>query len=174
MRSFPKPSNGVEREEEESASDGSESEGKVEDAKRTKKAARMGVDDFMGGGFIDGMAEEASDGEGGEDDEDDMDDVGSLQDIEDLSDEEGDHVQDLAKLAKKDPEFYKYLQENDQELLDFGNEDEEDEEMEVPSSPVQKGKKKAVEREAEVVTAEMLKGWQKSILKVSSREISSL
>jgi nucleolar complex protein 2 len=127
----------------------------------------MGVDDFMGGGFVDGMGAGGSD----DDDEEDVDDDdASLQDIEDLSDEEEDHAQDLAKLAKRDPEFFKYLQENDQELLDFGNDDgEEDEDMEEEeASPVQKGKKKAIEKRAEVVTSAMLKGWQKSILQVSA------
>lgn len=169
LRSTTKPSTAGEDEESASGSENGESEGEVENVKSTKKAGRMGVDAFMGGGFVDGMADEASDGEGDEDDGDEEQDDASLQDVEDLSDEEGDHVQDLAKLAKKDPEFFNYLQENDQELLDFGNEDEEDEEeMEEPSSPVKKGKKKATEKEAEVVTSEMLKGWQKSILKVSS------
>ena len=34
-------------------------------------------------------------------------------------DDEETHKKDLGQLAKKDPEFFKYLQENDSELLDF-------------------------------------------------------
>jgi nucleolar complex protein 2 len=145
-----------------------ESDGEdVDEERQPKKSARMGVDDFMKGGFVNGMEDGGSDDDG-EDEELEEDDA-SLQDIEDLSDEEEDHAQDLAKLAKKDPEFFKYLQENDQELLDFGNDDDddEDEDMEEEVSHVKKGKKKAVEKQAEVVTSAMLKGWQKSILQVS-------
>lgn len=36
------------------------------------------------------------------------------------SDMEQDQVQAMANLSKTDPEFYKYLQENDKELLEFG------------------------------------------------------
>ncbi|QID85562.1 Nucleolar Complex 2 protein [Saccharomyces pastorianus] len=36
------------------------------------------------------------------------------------SEEEEDMGQSMAKLAEKDPEFYKYLEENDKDLLDFG------------------------------------------------------
>jgi hypothetical protein len=142
---------------------------------RTQKGERMGVDDFMGGGFADGMYDE--EGNGSDDDDDNSgedDDNESLRDIEDLSDQEEDHAQDLAKLAKKDPEFFKYLQENDRELLDFGNGDddedvdEEEEEEEEAASEIQKGKKKATDKDAEVVTSAMLKGWQKSILQVGN------
>ena len=34
-------------------------------------------------------------------------------------DEGENHLAELSKLAEKDPEFFKYLQENDRELLEF-------------------------------------------------------
>ncbi|KAL8849595.1 MAG: hypothetical protein Q9221_005422 [Calogaya cf. arnoldii] len=45
-----------------------------------------------------------------------------FSDQEEASEEEGveTHQEDLDALATKDPDFYKYLQENDAELLDFG------------------------------------------------------
>lgn len=126
----------------------------------------MGVDEFMAGGFADGMEDDGSDdGEEGSSEDDE-----SLQAIEDLPDEGTDHAQDLAKLAKKDPEFFKYLQENDRDLLNFANDDEEDgedQEMEGGTTALpKKSKKKANGKQAEIVTAQMLKAWQKSILKV--------
>ena len=68
------------------------------------------------------------------------------------------HMNELSKLAEKDPEFYKYLQENDRELLDFDpgalqEEDEgEDEEMAEEKTPV--------------LTKDILQKWQKALLKV--------
>lgn len=120
------------------------------------------------------------------------DDLSNLSD-EDEDDEHDDaqHVADLKALALKDPEFFKYLQENDQELLDCGGdddsigEDDEDEEMAGPddddeddedsedegaSKKSKKGKGKAkaevVVKKTPVLTKEILKTWQTSLLKV--------
>lgn len=63
---------------------------------------------------------------------------------------------ELSKLAEKDPDFYKYLQENDRELLEFkldGDvQGEEDEVMEQDQTPV--------------LTKEVLQRWQKALLDV--------
>ena len=68
---------------------------------------------------------------------------------------------ELSKLAEKDPEFYKYLQENDRELLDFdpdrveedvGLEDAEGERM--------------PEQKAPILTKDILRRWQKALLEV--------
>jgi nucleolar complex protein 2 len=95
------------------------------------------------------------------------------------------HMADLKALAEKDPDFFKYLQENDAELLDFDpeagagadsdeDEEEDDEEDSEDDSDdegkVKKGKGKGKERAAKptpVLTSEILKKWQRSLLEVS-------
>ena len=61
----------------------------------------------------------------------------------------GEHKDDLDALAEKDPEFYKYLQENDAELLDF-NEDAdlaEVDELSEEEAPKKKRRKTKGEKE---------------------------
>ena len=71
---------------------------------------------------------------------DEVDPVASDSNSGSDSDQEADdHKEHLQALAEKDPEFYKYLKENDAELLAFKG----DEEMEQWSDPDQPPKKKA-------------------------------
>jgi nucleolar complex protein 2 len=108
----------------------------------------MSVDDFMGGGFDRAMAADVDeeDLEEEELDEGDSDDVSGEEDEGDgEGDEEGSpsggeegmdeedltaHSKELENLKEKDPEFYKFLKQNDASLLDFAEPEEEDEEEE--------------------------------------------
>lgn len=83
----------------------------------------------------------------------------------DTLEEEGqNHFLELSKLAEKDPEFYKYLQENDKELLEFdpntlsGDSDAEDNDGDVD-----------MENEVPVLTKGQLQTWKKVLLQVPSR-----
>ena len=75
------------------------------------------------------------------------------------------HLLELSKLAEKDPEFYKYLQENDQELLEFnpdrlaagGDDDIDMDDEEEGGIDVEK---------APVLTLEIVKKWSKALLEV--------
>lgn len=72
-------------------------------------------------------------------------------------------MQELSALAKKDPEFYKYLQDHDRELLDFSKPEGADEGMED-------GEEDDEEEDApkNVLTPEVLKQWQSEILQYHS------
>lgn len=95
------------------------------------------------------------------------------------------HMADLQALAERDPDFFKYLQENDAELLDFdpnaageaddsedeseGEEESEDDESEDEGKGKKgKGKEKEkVDKPTPVLTSEIIKKWQRSLLEVS-------
>lgn len=96
---------------------------------------------------------------------------------EDEEDEESDddeefesHKQALDDLSKEDPDFYKYLKENDRDLLDFeavnpldaiSDDDEDDEEDEVAASKKDEDKddmKNTIE-----VTIELAKTWEQNV-----------
>ncbi len=109
-------------------------------------------------------------------------------DNESSDEEEFDHKQDLAELAEKDPDFYKYLKNNDEGLLDFDtvdpleamdtdddenedeneseDEDDEDEDEESEKSKKSKSKKeKDSNSKGEVieVTPLLVKEWETKI-----------
>ncbi|GAA6036291.1 hypothetical protein JCM8097_001647 [Rhodosporidiobolus ruineniae] len=162
---------------------------KVKEGKKAKKEEEdqeeeddeeLDLDQVLGGEGLDSEGE--GEGEDGSDLEDD--DLSNLSDDDASSNASaGQHMADLRALAEKDPDFFKYLQENDAELLDFDedapmdgaaedddedDEDDEDEEEEDLKSK-KKGKGKEVQRKkANVLTKELLRSWQKSILETRS------
>jgi hypothetical protein len=101
------------------------------------------------------------------------------------------HRLSLATLKEKDPEFYKYLEENDRALLDFGEdgdgdeassdegeddeeeeeEEEDDDDAEAVSSKTKGKAREEPEKLGEgqtLLTKDMLREWQQSIIEVRS------
>jgi nucleolar complex protein 2 len=67
---------------------------------------------------------------------------------------------ELSKLAEKDPEFYKYLQDHDRDLLEFdvdGDDDVEDADDDIGEPDAS---------QLPILTANILRNWQKSLLEV--------
>ncbi|KAF9556463.1 Noc2-domain-containing protein [Agrocybe pediades] len=164
--------------------DGDEDEEDEEEVrgKAGKSKKKMTVDSFLAGDFMDESDEDGDGAEDGEDsdldvisgdeddeeadmdDEEDFDDDQSFASIDDLEDDGKDHLLELSKLAEKDPEFYKYLQENDKELLEFNpdaldnvgsSDDEGDEDVDMEAEE---------EEKTPNLTKNHLKQWQKSLL----------
>ncbi|MCJ1479630.1 Nucleolar Complex 2 protein [Lambiella insularis] len=92
----------------------------------------------------------------------------------------GTHRDDLDALQQKDPEFYKYLKDNDSELLDFAEDaDLAEEDQSIDEQPPKKKKKpeklsKAVEGDEEEaeddteVSMAMVTKWQKAMVEQHS------
>lgn len=106
------------------------------------------------------------------------DDLSGLSDDDDVA--AANPMVDMQALAEKDPAFYKFLQENDPDLLkfnadaagdvDMSDESEEDDEEEAGSKKKSKKAKKAKDVKGKgkesILTKEVLREWQKAILEV--------
>ncbi|KAF7592280.1 Nucleolar Complex 2 protein [Aspergillus hancockii] len=164
----------------------------LEDIKKKNDFAQMNVDDFFAGGFdiTDADAGQAKKAKKkdvtpkigkrkrteDQKDEDEASAASSIgekdeeaaSDASDVDDFEA-HKDQLESLKEKDPEFYKYLKENDAELLDFGDQGdlaEVDELSEGEEEQPAKKKKKAAKEEEEqtidnTLTIPMVKKWYK-------------
>ncbi|CEP64095.1 mRNA-binding ribosome synthesis protein NOC2 LALA0_S10e02146g [Lachancea lanzarotensis] len=129
----------------------------------------MSVEDFFAGGFEVPKASQQSKRGNGEKQskEEDEDEASSSEDEEGM-------VENMANLAEKDPEFHKYLQENDKALLEFqgtnpldgisdgGEEDEEDDEAEEEPE-LEVGKTNKDSSQTVEVDLKMVKKWKKEL-----------
>ncbi|KAH7196592.1 Noc2p family-domain-containing protein [Fusarium flagelliforme] len=159
-------------------------------AAKGKKVNEMSVDDFFNGGF-DEIIEEKKGGKSGKrkrdgraaDNEADSDDSMGEQPVANDSDDNEDDGEDLGmskktmdELAEKDPEFYKFLKENDPEVLDFDDnadlaevdalsgDDEDEQEEEQPKKKKQKKDKKAeAVAQGNELTRELVASWKKAM-----------
>ncbi|KAF4447429.1 hypothetical protein F53441_9040 [Fusarium austroafricanum] len=175
--------------------DGKDGEVKKPSAKG-KKVNDMSVDDFFAGGFddiIDSKDKKAGklgkrkrDGSAAKDNEaSDSDNSIGAQAVGADSEDDGDDVEEdlgmskktMDELAEKDPEFYKFLKENDPEVLDFDDnadlaevdalsgDDESEQEEEQPKKKKQKKDKEAKEPVAQgnELTRQLVASWRKAM-----------
>ncbi|KAM5384453.1 hypothetical protein ACJZ2D_001489 [Fusarium nematophilum] len=170
-----------------------------------KKINDMSVDDFFQGGFeiIDKKDKKAAklgkrkrdnpegDDAQGSDASDSDDSIGAQPVVSDSEDDgdDGDEVgmskKTMDELAEKDPEFYKFLKENDPEALDFddnadlaevddlsGAEEEEEEEEQEEQPKKKRKKEKATKAEPVAVgselTRELVASWRKAMTEKKS------
>ncbi|ORX89450.1 Noc2-domain-containing protein [Basidiobolus meristosporus CBS 931.73] len=171
---------------------------KEEEEEFDERYKDMSVDDFLNGGFEEAENESASDF-------DELDAVGDEEvdseqeepvkkgkdGLKKVGKDASKHKQELESLREKDPEFYKFLAENDKELLNFDYSDEDeisDDEIEASEDDDEEEEEEAGEQDEAgsdeddamevddsdgiVVTKEMVSNWEKII--VEQKSIRSL
>ncbi|RJE18086.1 nucleolar complex protein [Aspergillus sclerotialis] len=158
-----------------------------EEVKKQNAFADMNVDDFFAGGFDIASADDKgkkakkkdvtpkigkrkrSEGQGEDESAASEDAVSDAEGSEAGSDDLTVHKDQLEALKDKDPEFYKYLKENDAELLDFGDHGDLNEVLELSEDeeegPAKKKKKAKAEDEDmdtpdNALDIETVKKWQ--------------
>jgi nucleolar complex protein 2 len=113
-----------------------------------KSIEELDVDDFLDGSFLDGgeQAKDEKTENASEEEEEDESDSDA-----DLSNEVVRHKEELDELKKADPEFFKYLQQNDGNLLSFGadGEDAEDGEEDAEEEDAEEEEEEDEEEEEE-------------------------
>jgi nucleolar complex protein 2 len=140
----------------------------------------MSVEQFFAGGFEVPEAAPSKDKKRKRDEKESKKETAEVEeDAEDSADEFDEHKNDLSKLAENDPEFYKYLKENDPELLDFTMAERDDlssidelsegEEEETDKKSKKKGKK---EKDSNDVSMEDVKKWKTAL--VENKSLRSL
>jgi nucleolar complex protein 2 len=149
----------------------------------------MSVEQFFAGGFEvpeEGKTETPAAGKrkrGGEEEkkkkpaqkkEEDDEDMADAADDDSEDDEIAQHKDTLGALADQDPEFYKYLKENDPELLDFSMAERDDlssidelSESEDEAAGKKKKKSKGVAESDEVTMADVKK-WREALVEKKS------
>ncbi|KAK3187144.1 Nucleolar Complex 2 protein [Lecanicillium sp. MT-2017a] len=169
---------------------------------RDRKVNDMSVDDFFQGGFEDIIDEKDADGKKagkrkrdeskdaeGDEDDSDISSVGAQpvpSDSEDGSDNDDDddagmNQETMDALAEKDPEFYKFLKENDPDALDFddnadlaevddlsADEDSDEEQPKKKRKTAEEVEEDEPETTAKELTSAQVATWRKTMAETKS------
>lgn len=132
----------------------------------------MSVEDFMEGGFE--VPKEKKSSKKAQQESESEDESSESEDEEAMK-------HDLKNLAEKDPEFYKYLEENDKGLLDFEavnpmdamSDDEDASELEAEEAEETKEQKDETSNKIEI-TLELVKEWSTKLQKPTPKLIRNV